>query len=104
MSTEGYGSWVLVLRRVFLPGNRDVKKTKLDIKSPLILTVLKEVIAEERATLEAKASIHWPNDRVYRHVSSRSYSPLLYRYDPWKPDRQRGRKLEKLLLETALWL
>jgi hypothetical protein len=67
LSSEKYSKWVLVLRRVFSNLN-SLKKTRLDIKSPLILDVLKEVIEEEQATLVTEGSISWPNDKVFRYV------------------------------------
>jgi hypothetical protein len=67
LSSEKYSKWVLVLRRVFSNLN-SLKKTRLDIKSPLILDVLKEVVEEEQATLVTEGSISWPNDKVFRYV------------------------------------
>ena len=70
LSTVGkYSKWILVLRRVFSK-DKSLWKTKLDVKSPLILDVLKEVVKEEAATLVTEGSITWPNDKVFRFVSN----------------------------------
>jgi hypothetical protein len=60
----------MVLRRMFERDNRTLKKTKLDIKSPLIKRIIKEVVKEEKAAMESeKASVEWPNENLFRYVS-----------------------------------
>ncbi|KAF4625596.1 hypothetical protein G7Y89_g12572 [Cudoniella acicularis] len=67
LSSERYGKWAMVLRRVFDHDNTTLMKTKLDIQSPLILEVLQERVEEEKAALVSKASVKWPNDNVFRY-------------------------------------
>lgn len=60
---------VLVYRRVFSDTDKPrLTKTVLDIKSYLIVEVLKAVVLSERAELEGHSSIQWPNDDVFRYV------------------------------------
>ena len=59
---------MLVLRRVF-GKDKALKKTRLDIKSPLILEILEDVVKEESAALVTEGSISWPNDKLFRYVS-----------------------------------
>jgi len=60
---------VLVLRRVFGYEN-ELRKTKLDVKSPLIKEIIKDACPPERAAMESeKASTQWPNDEIFRYVS-----------------------------------
>jgi hypothetical protein len=68
LTTESYSKWVLVLRRVF-SNDDSLRKTRLEIKSPLILKVLKDVITEETAALTVDTSITWPNDKLFGYVS-----------------------------------
>lgn len=58
---------VLVYRRVFKSNNKTIRKTVLDIKSYLILEVLKAVIVSQAAELEGHSSIPWPNNDVFRY-------------------------------------
>jgi len=75
---DEHDKWVLVIRRVF-KDNNTLSKTKLDIKSPLIIEVLQETIKEEKAELAIeKASLDWPHSLLFRYVSVSSYS-----YSTW---------------------
>lgn len=65
--TDDYGKWVLVLRRVFDEGE-DLRKAKLDVKSPFIKKIVKDV-CQEGAMETERASVHWPHDGMFRHVS-----------------------------------
>ena len=68
---DKHSKWVLVLRRMFGYEN-ELRKTKLDVKSPLIKDAIKEGCPPESAALESeKASTLWPNDELFRHVSLR---------------------------------
>lgn len=68
IGSDEYSKWVMVLRRVFEHDGRTVRKTKLDIKSPLIRKILRDVVTDEQATMESeKASIEWPNSNVFRY-------------------------------------
>ena len=62
-----------VLRRVFNYENKTVRKTMLDIKSYLVLDIIKEVVKEERAGLEGKSSILWPSANIFRYVCPRGW-------------------------------
>lgn len=63
-----HDKWVLVIRRVFEDKNK-LLKTKLDIKSPLIVEVLQETLEEEKAELATgRASLDWPHNLLFRYV------------------------------------
>lgn len=67
LTPDNRGKSVLTLRRVFEQDNRTLKKIELDIKSPLILDVVKETVLSERARLETKFSLAWPNENLFRY-------------------------------------
>ena len=68
---DKHSKWVLVLRRMFGYEN-ELRKTKLDVKSPLIKDAIKEGCPPESAALESeKASTLWPNDELFRYVNPR---------------------------------
>jgi hypothetical protein len=59
---------VLILRRVF-DRNNCLLRTKLDVKSPLIRSILVRVVEDEAAALQCRhPSIYWPNGDVFRWV------------------------------------
>ncbi|KAI5780006.1 P-loop containing nucleoside triphosphate hydrolase protein [Geopyxis carbonaria] len=61
---DGHAKWVLVLRRVF-NHNMCVRKIKLDVKSPLLKKIIKEVCNEGAMETE-KASLEWPSEELFR--------------------------------------
>ncbi|KAE8413576.1 hypothetical protein BDV36DRAFT_299862 [Aspergillus pseudocaelatus] len=66
LSSDKYGKWVLVLRRVFNMWNPSWSENFIDIKSPLLFQVLYNALSDERATLDVESSLPWPNDGVFR--------------------------------------
>lgn len=65
---DEHSKWVLVLRRVF-GHDGELRKTKLDIKSPLIRKIIKKTVEGEKASMESeKASVQWPNNDLFRYV------------------------------------
>ncbi|KAE8142350.1 hypothetical protein BDV38DRAFT_295137 [Aspergillus pseudotamarii] len=66
LSSDEYGKWVLVLRRVFNTWNPSSSESFIDIKSPLLFQVLYKALSDERATLDVESSLPWPNDGVFR--------------------------------------
>ena len=69
MSSDKYGKWVLVLRRVFNRWDQSLSEVCIDIKSPLVFDVLHKALRDERASLDVEPSLPWPNDGIFRWVS-----------------------------------
>jgi hypothetical protein len=61
---------VLVLRRVFDKWQTNtLRKTKLDVKSPLIKKIIGDVVPKLQGAMETeKASFEWPDDDIFRYV------------------------------------
>ena len=78
---NSHSNWVLVLRRVFGHDN-NLRRTKLDVKSPLIRAIIKDVVPVEKAAMESeKASVVWPNADLFRyrehiHAAAAKQGPL----------------------------
>ncbi|GMF74137.1 unnamed protein product [Aspergillus oryzae] len=66
LSSDKYGKWVLVLRRVFNRWDQSLSEVCIDIKSPLVFDVLHKALRDERASLDVEPSLPWPNDGIFR--------------------------------------
>lgn len=49
----------------------------IDIKSPLLFQVLYKALRDERATLDVTSSLPWPNDGIFRWVSTERVNQLI---------------------------
>lgn len=69
---DEYGAWVLVIRRRFTIINNEetYQDSHLDVKSPLLKSLLKEVLSDDAMELET-VTIPWPAERLFHFVSSR---------------------------------
>ncbi|KAH8820722.1 hypothetical protein F5884DRAFT_720005 [Xylogone sp. PMI_703] len=69
LSPDKCDSSILVIRRIF---NKDdgLRRTALDMRSPLIRNVVKNTVKSEVAYLETGSSVTWPHDGLFRYRDS----------------------------------
>ncbi|KAE8378061.1 P-loop containing nucleoside triphosphate hydrolase protein [Aspergillus bertholletiae] len=66
LPSDEYSKWVVVLRRVFCRYDQSLSEVCIDIKSPLVFSVLHKALRDMRATLDVEPSLPWPNDEIFR--------------------------------------